>query len=89
MSQRNDEPKIGSLSSGTPRAVIQYRCVVLEDHGLDPDLASDMQGRFRSDIRREVAELAKERGVEPPQPQPEPDITDPGELARKHGRRRY
>ena len=76
-------------ANGTSKAVAQYRRMVLEDHGLDPELADGITSKFRSDIRAEVAELAKAKGVEPPRPEPEPDITDPGELARKHGRRRY
>ena len=75
-------------ANGTSKAVVQYRRLVLEDHGLDPELADGMTSKFRSDIRAEVAELAKAKGVKPPAPpEPEPEVTDPGELARKHGRR--
>ena len=73
-------------ANGTPRAVVEYRRMLLEERGLDPELSKGMASKFRGDIRREVDELAEKHNATPPEPA-EDDTDDPGALAKRHGRR--
>ena len=73
-------------ANGPPKAVIEYRRMLLAERGLDPELSKGMTSKFRGDIRREVDELAEKHNATPPEPA-EDDTDDPAELVRRHGRR--